>query len=348
MKTQKLFLSSLPNGSKLRAIADPAQSVLIYDRKLESVSREFKTWSRKFPHRYAVSSGEKLKDLKLVAGHFQKLSTLASGLSPKTLTVVAVGGGSVGDFAGFFASVFKRGVRLVHVPSTWLAAIDSSHGGKTALNISGIKNQIGTFYSASSVLLVRSLLMNQPESRVQDAMGELAKIALLDGGPWVKKLKRSPLAGGELIWSFLKPAIQAKMNIVDRDPREQSGIRQVLNLGHTVGHVFETAYGWSHGRAVSQGLFFALEFSVAEGFLKSSDALDIYELLETQFGLAKEWAHQPLSSRRFTDLLLQDKKRTSKDQVTFIFLPRMGHARRESVPVQNILREARRQGVVAK
>jgi 3-dehydroquinate synthase len=311
-------------------------------------SGEFKSWLRKFPHRYAVTSGENLKDLKQVAGHFQKLSKLASELSPKTMTVVAVGGGSVGDFAGFFASVFKRGVRLVHVPSTWLAAVDSSHGGKTALNISGVKNQIGTFYPADKVLLVRSLLMGQPEIRVKDAMGELAKIALIDGGPWVRRLKRNSLVGSDLLWNFLKPAIQAKMKIVDQDPREKTGIRQVLNLGHTVGHVFETAYGWPHGQAVSQGLFFALEYSVADGALKSRDALEIYDLLEKKFSLAREWPHRPLSARRFSDLLLQDKKRSNGNQITFIFLSRIGKPMRRSVTVSNILREARRQGVVAK
>lgn len=252
---------------------EPTSTLVIFDRRLETVSPAFRRWVRQFPYRYAVSSGEKLKQLRQFPVHFENIAEIAAPLTPRSMTVVAVGGGSVGDFAGFFASVYKRGVSLVHIPSTWLAAIDSSHGGKTALNNGRTKNQLGTFYPASQVLLERELLESQPSQRIQDGMGELGKIAIIDGGTWVRQLEASRLRGADLLWKFLKPAIQAKMKIVSRDPREQTGTRQILNLGHTVGHVFEAHYGWSHGHAVAQGLFFALDFALQRGDLSPREGL---------------------------------------------------------------------------
>ena len=346
-----IFMDRCPRGIRgwqrfAGTVADPESSVLIYDRKLEEISPEFRAFLKKFPRHYGVRSGESLKDAHKFLGHCGKLIALAGGLSPRSMTVVAVGGGSVGDFAGVFASLYKRGVRLVHVPTTWLAAIDSAHGGKTALNWRGVKNQLGTFHPAESVVLIRSLLETQPASRALDAMGELAKIALLDGGSWVKKLERSRATGGALLWEFLKPAIEAKLKIVARDPREILGHRQLLNFGHTYGHVMEAAYGWSHGRAVSQGLFHAIELGVSLGEMSPDQGLRAIEMLETKFGLEREQPRKAISSRRFRELLLQDKKRSSANDVTFVFLKGMGRAKRAGVPVDDLLAFAQSRGWV--
>src|SRR5690606_32869940 len=139
-QTELVFLNHFSKAAK---VADHRHSLVIYDQILARVSPQFRTWVNQFPFRYAVKSGETLKDLEAFAQHARKLSKIAEPLAPRQMTVVAVGGGSVGDFAGFFASIYKRGVSLIHVPSTWLAAVDSSHGGKTALNSFGAKNQFG-------------------------------------------------------------------------------------------------------------------------------------------------------------------------------------------------------------
>lgn len=347
--TRLAFLPVLPKpGRRGQAVFDPAHTLLIYDERLPRVSRAVASWIRKFPHRYPVASGEKLKDVRRLPAHVEKLAKISAPLSPRTMTVVALGGGSVGDFAGFFASIFKRGVRLVHIPSTWLAAIDSSHGGKTALNVAGAKNQIGTFYPADAVVLVREVLRAQPEERVKDAMGEFGKVALLDGGAWVRDLERSRLNGEDLLWKFLKPAIESKLKVVARDPKEQTGHRQILNLGHTVGHVIEAALGVSHGVAVGQGLFFALEFSERLGLISSRDMDRALRLLSTQLGLTPELPRKPIAASRFKDLLLQDKKKSGRSDVTFIFLRGFGKPERRSVPIRELVDEGRRQGWVAK
>lgn len=333
------------NFSEAERIVDPGQSLVIYDQRLMRVSREFQSWLGQFPFRYGVRSGEALKDLDAFAGHAKKISKIASALPSRRMSVIAAGGGSVGDFAGFFASIYKRGVPLLHIPSTWLAAVDSSHGGKTALNANGVKNQFGTFYPAERVVLVRSLLESQPVERAQEALAELAKIALIDGGAWTRELERTRLRNERLIWKFLPSAIESKLKIVRRDPREETGIRQLLNLGHTVGHVLESAHGWAHGRAIAQGLFFTLEFSLNRNLIPSGEVERARALLEGPCGLKKE-SPKPLSAREFRSLLVQDKKREARDEVTFIFLKRFGKAERARVAIEEIVREAQRQGLV--
>jgi 3-dehydroquinate synthase len=335
--SQNLYLSSLAQISS-RSRTNSKLSVLIYDSILE---KNFSSELAAFPHRFAVESGEKLKTLESFASFCERLSRASVDLPARQLTVVAMGGGSVGDFAGFFASVYKRGVRLIHVPSTWLAAVDSAHGGKTALNVGGAKNQIGTFYSADAVCLVRPLLESSGPERVEDAMGELAKIALIDGGKWVSSLEKTRLYGAELMWKFLKPAVESKMKIVKRDPFELKGLRQVLNLGHTMGHVIESVGGLSHGAAVAQGLFFALEFSRESGLLKSA-AFDRAMSLMGVLGLAPHPVAMPLEAVRRA--FFADKKRDKEGSITFVFLRGVGRVERREISINDLVSEARRQG----
>src|SRR5690606_36298588 len=106
--------------------------------------------------------GEELKQIKNFPGHIRKISKVLGEANHRGLTIIVVGGGSVGDFGGFVASVYRRGVNLIHIPSTWLAAVDSSHGGKTALNVFSVKNQIGSFYPAKEIYLLEPLLATLP------------------------------------------------------------------------------------------------------------------------------------------------------------------------------------------
>lgn len=337
-------LKTLPQNPS--AVSDPQTTLLIYDRRLFSASKEFKVWAKSFPHQRGFVGGEKLKALSAFPQNAEKLAHLVRHIAPHELTVLAVGGGSIGDFAGFFASVFKRGVRLVHMPTTWLAALDSSHGGKTALNASGAKNQFGTFYPAESVVLVGSLLNTQPRARVLDAMGELGKIALLDRSLF-RILAKSRLHEAELLWSCLPLAILAKQKIVAKDPHERMGHRQILNLGHTVGHVFETTFGWSHGFSVAQGLFFALDFARQLEILSPKDFAKASEFLVLRLGLSDITEKRPfLSKVAFEKLLGADKKRMTEHKVVFVFLTGIGKPLRRAILFSEIVREAQRQGWV--
>ncbi len=307
---------------------------------------EFKKWVGRFEAAYAVDAGEKLKDFDRFAKHLKKLNLLVSDLSPRSLEVVAVGGGSVGDFAGFFASIYKRGVKLTHFPTTYLSAIDSAHGGKTALNLSGGKNQIGSFYPAEQVWIVSSLLKSQTEAQLSDARGELAKISVIDSKVWKLVSKDSGLISFKEFMKLMKPAVEAKMRIVLKDPLEQSGVRQILNLGHTLGHVIESQSKISHGAAVSQGLIFALRFSCRRGDLGFSKLEQVEGLLLDRFAIRPS----PFQLKRsdVVNLLRKDKKRSAKDTVSFVFVKAPGKPIVKTIEVSEIVDEANRQGWIKK
>jgi len=323
-----------------------AKDLLIIDKnvlvKLPGLTRDWRFV-------YAVEAGEELKSFAGFAARLEQILELWKTPISRSSRIVAVGGGSVGDFAGFIASVLKRGVRLEHVPSTWLAAIDSAHGGKTALNVGGVKNQIGTFYPAQAVHLVREILDTQPEGRALEGLGELVKIALLEGDKMFAALidgaGEKPAA---LLWKLLEPAIAAKYAVVRQDPQELSGARKILNLGHTMGHVFEAAYGRSHGESVTQGLWFALEWSRHKNILSSREwdkIRDVFVRLNLQ-----RWTDQvdfiSLEARSVLALLAQDKKMTADDKVDFVFLRTVGGPVVQPVMIEEIMLEGIRQGWV--
>lgn len=214
IQSQLFFLNRAPLKSEWGE-----NIILIYDSFLDSTP--YRQFIQKFPIRYKVTGGEQLKSIDALPGHLRKLSQLSSPLQSRDLTFVVLGGGSVGDFGAFVASIFKRGVRLVMIPSTWLAAIDSSHGGKTALNINGTKNQIGSFYPASEVYLFRDLLLDQPPRRVQEAFGEVVKMGLIAGGPLWKKISCLKNFDSKKLWLMLPQLIAEKYKIVKKDPFEK-------------------------------------------------------------------------------------------------------------------------------
>lgn len=325
MKTKLLLSSTLPQQFSFQ------NSVLIYDKKLEKF---FSGWIRKFEKKYAVTAGEKLKDAKYFYSHVEKLHQLCRLLGKNELQVVAFGGGSVGDFAGLFASLYRRGTKLIHVPSTWLAALDSSHGGKTALNIQGSKNQLGTFYCAEQTIVCHEVLLSLGDQRFYEASAEATKVALLQGGKLYKKM--SQVRNVHQLMPLLPDLIAAKLKIVRRDPEEKNGIRQLLNLGHTMGHVFESSQKIPHGKAVSLGLRFAIEWSAhLQGAAFNSELIGIAtkaELWQALKGL-----------RDVQKLLLQDKKSTAKNKLRFIFLNKPGDPFIQEVSVKEILNEIKRQ-----
>ncbi|HRK06409.1 MAG TPA: hypothetical protein PLZ57_01465 [Pseudobdellovibrionaceae bacterium] len=354
-------LQELKSGA--RAL-DSNRSIVMIDARVARLPG-VKSWLAAFPFRRVLRAGEDLKTLASFQREVEFWQRRWGAKLNRDFSVIAIGGGSVGDFAGFVASVYWRGLRLVHVPSTWLAALDSAHGGKTALNVGGAKNQIGSFHPAEEVILVRELLAAQPPARAVEARGELLKMALLDGGAWAKPVRaayerelrsaahgngaKEALANGalgtapnweKLIWKSLPSVVEAKLRVVRRDPREQSGERRILNLGHTWGHVLEATHNWPHGRCVELGLHFADEYF-------GSDFCD-----ETHRSALRVLPRLPRAQKtraRVTraealQRLARDKKRSGAEHVVMIQARGWGKVRRVRVELQSILDFAAAEG----
>lgn len=349
MRSHVVYSENLPTKQKLlEALGKESHDfVVIYDKRLLK-NADFKKWIPGFRSAIGFDAGEKLKDLASFPKNLEKvLKAVPSTFSRTSLTVIAVGGGSIGDFAGFIASIWKRGVSLVHIPSTWLSAFDSAHGGKTALNFSGIKNQFGTFYPAEAIFIVQDLLRSLPPKELKSAAGELAKAAVIDREV-AAMLAQTQLKDFEAYWQMLPSVIEAKYKIVEQDPKEEKGLRQILNLGHTLGHVFEAGYEMPHGEAIGYGLQFATEWSAHRGYLKGGDNDSIKQLLFDNALLPNRdhfaKTYKRLRRDKIEKILSYDKKLIDKTHVQFVFIERIGSVFTKKVTLDSLLTDAERQG----
>ena len=221
----------------------------------------------------AMADGEQHKNL---ATFTMLHRQLAEHRCDRKTTVVALGGGVVGDTAGFVAATYMRGVRLVQVPTTLLSMVDSSVGGKVAVDIPEGKNLVGAFKQPAAVLIDPTVLATLPPVEYRCGMAEALKHGLLADVTLLEPRLHAP----DQIESFLERAIRVKVDVVEQDPFEQ-GLRQTLNLGHTFGHALEqvSQYAWKHGEAVAVGLVAAARLSSRLKLLDEQTAIQIEDLL---------------------------------------------------------------------
>ena len=192
--------------------------------------------------------------------------------------IIAFGGGMVGDLAGFAASILKRGCPYVQVPTTLLAQVDSSVGGKTAINAAGGKNMVGAFHQPAYVLIDPETLATLPERELAAGYAEVVKYGLIDDPAFFAwcEANGAALLGGDAAARLhaIEHCVRAKARIVGEDERETKGRRALLNLGHTFGHAVEAESGYAvlHGEAVAIGMVLAFRFSAERGLCPAADA----------------------------------------------------------------------------
>jgi len=247
--------------------------------------------------------------------------------------VVALGGGVIGDLAGFAAAIVRRGIDYVQVPTTLLAQVDSSVGGKTAIDSPHGKNLVGAFHQPALVVADTALLDTLPEREFRAGYAEVAKYGLLGDAAffaWLEANWRDVFAGGPAREHAIATSCRAKAAIVARDERE-TGDRMLLNLGHTFGHAFEAAAGYSdrllHGEAIAVGMALAFEFSARRGLMPQAEAERAVRHLAA-VGLPtrlSQIAGGPPDVGRLMDLIAQDKK-VKRGKLTFILARGIGLA----------------------
>jgi len=241
--------------------------------------------------------------------------------------VIAVGGGTVGDLAGFAAAVWQRGIRLVGVPTTLLAMVDSSIGGKTGINGTRTKNAIGAFWQPSAVIADLACLQTLPATSYRDAFAEVVKYAVaMDRGLadlLQKERSRLLAADKAMLERVVFRCVAAKALIVAKDEREK-GPRAILNYGHTAGHALEAATGFriSHGRAVAFGMRVAARVALSME-LCSKRLVETQDELLTAYGLPDRVPH--VDPARVLAAIPRDKK-ARRGKVAWVMPRRMGHA----------------------
>jgi 3-dehydroquinate synthase len=278
-----------------------------------------------------IADVETAKTLQTVA---QVIDSLVQARADRASVVVALGGGVVGDVAGFAASVFMRGVRVVQVPTTLLAQVDSAVGGKTGVNHPSSKNLIGTFHQPSVVVCDTSVLRSLPERELSAGLAEVLKHGLLaDSEYFERTVSDLPALLGlndEALAAAIARSCQIKAQIVGRDERER-GERALLNLGHTFGHAIEalTGFGrWLHGEAVGCGLCLAGDLSSRLGLIGPAEVERIaYAVAQARLparieGLSKAAAIQAM----------RGDKKAHAGRIRFVVLERIGHAIQREAP----------------
>ncbi|WP_212629125.1 3-dehydroquinate synthase [Pseudomonas sp. KB-10] len=244
-------------------------------------------------------------------------------------TVIALGGGVIGDMAGFAAACYQRGVDFIQVPTTLLSQVDSSVGGKTGINHPLGKNMIGAFYQPQAVLIDTASLHTLPERELSAGLAEVIKYGLICDEPFLAWLESNMDALRALDGAALTYAIErscaAKARVVGADERE-SGVRATLNLGHTFGHAIETEQGygvWLHGEAVAAGTVMALEMSHRLGWLSAADRDRGVRLLQAA-GLPVV-PPRDMTPEQFLEHMAVDKK-VLDGQLRLVLLKRLGEA----------------------
>lgn len=291
----------------------------------------------------SVPPGESSKSLESTQRLWSKLCQLGAD---RSTAILAVGGGMVTDLAGFVASTYLRGLPFYSCPTSLLAMVDASVGGKVGIDLPEGKNLVGQFYPAVAVAVDPELLGTLPAKERASGMAEVIKHAILDGGPlWSTVTSQSP----DALWSkparekLVREAVEVKLQVVVVDPYETSGLRATLNLGHTFGHALEwsSQFELRHGEAVGLGMLAALRLSRSLGFLEEDfepeliDALTRWEL-PTSLPQPERpcWDWQPLEKA-----LGRDKK-TSSGVWNFILPRRPGQVERVSAPAPELVRQA--------
>jgi 3-dehydroquinate synthase len=256
------------------------------------------------------------------------LDALLENRCERRTTIIALGGGVVGDIAGFAAAVYQRGVPFVQVPTTLLAQVDSAVGGKTAINHPLGKNMVGAFYQPRVVLADTDTLSTLPPRELSAGLAETIKYGFirdLEFLDWLESHMDALLAReAEALGYAIERSCVNKAEIVGADEHE-GGVRMLLNFGHTFGHAIETATGygtWLHGEAVGMGMVLAARLSEQLGYIDAADVERVERLLER----AQVPVRAPdLGAREYIDLMGHDKK-VQGGRLKFILLRSLGDA----------------------
>ena len=272
---------------------------------------------------YVFSPGEEHKTLETVSGI---LEFLAARHFTRGDCLIALGGGITGDIAGFAASVYMRGIRFVQIPTTLLAAVDSSVGGKTGVNLTGLKNQVGAFWQPSLVICDPDTFDTLPEREMRNGMAEVIKYAAIcDEG-------LADTLNGD-ICDIISRCVNIKSEIVSRDERD-NGERMLLNFGHTFGHAVECASEERipHGMAVGIGMMMASRLAERIGYCEKGMESRMAELLACH-GLPLEAPEYPPSV--LFEAMKNDKKR-SGGRVTLVLPERFGKCSLHTVTMEEL------------
>lgn len=318
-------------GEAVKKVISPCKAAIVTDSTVvhfyEETVRKSLTEAGFSVCTFVFPAGEASKNIHTLS---HLLEFLAKEEMTRTDMIVALGGGVTGDLAGFGAAVYLRGIPFVQIPTTFLAAIDSSVGGKTAVDLEAGKNLAGAFYQPKLVLCDTDVLQTLPEVVFADGIAEALKYGVLGDAALFEKI-----AGGDFrqdLEEIIETCVSMKRDVVEEDEFD-TGKRQLLNLGHTFGHAIEqkSHFQMTHGHAVAIGMHLIAKAAEAKGIAEKGTAATIAKALE-QNQLPKETTFSPAEVAEGT---LRDKKRRG-GTISFVFPKKIGDCEIVKIPVEEV------------
>ena len=318
-------------GELLREVSAPGMAAIVSDDTVYALygERTVKALEKAGyrVHSFTFPAGEGSKNLSTYA---DVLHFLGEHRFSRSDVVVALGGGVVGDLAGFAAATYQRGMGFAQIPTTLLAAVDSSVGGKTAVNLASGKNQVGCFYQPSLVLCDPDTLRTLPPEEYRNGCAEVIKYAVLRSEPFFDALRAEPVSAQ--VEHVIATCVGMKRDLVAADEFDRA-IRQLLNLGHSFGHAVEKCsdYAVPHGCGVAIGMAIIARAAAKRGICTDDTCAQILALLR-QYGLPTETA---FTRDALTDAARSDKK-IADGKLHLIVPERIGRCRIETIPAADI------------
>lgn len=319
---QKLFQTKLKKICPSKEIIFISNKTLapIFRNKIQSILP--KSFQAKW---ILIADGEVHKTLQTVESIYHQLLKLKAH---RKTTLIALGGGVIGDITGFVAATYLRGVPFIQIPTSLLAQVDSSVGGKTGVDLKEGKNLVGAFYQPQIVLIDSFSLKTLPHREFLCGLSEIIKYGLIWDKNFFEKIEKNKKAilnkELKIIHELIHRSCQIKAEIVSLDEKE-SGLRSLLNLGHTLGHAIETLSGFGkilHGEAVAMGMVYAAKLSEEKGYTKEKISQRLVDLLDF-FNMPSQW---PIYSKKSYQKVLKLDKKASKDTINYIALRKIGKA----------------------
>lgn len=284
-----------------------------------------------------IPDGEQYKTLHEMEQIYRQLSTFDLD---RNSAVIALGGGVVGDMAGFAAATYLRGLPLVQMPTTLLAQVDSSVGGKTGINLPAGKNMVGAFYQPRIVLIDPLVLRTLDNRELRSGLAEVIKYSVIRDREFFlylqKNMDKALIRDQSVVPAIIKTCCTIKAAITAKDEREEGGVRAILNFGHTIGHAIETLTQYNkyrHGEAVAMGMAAAAKLSALWGYSTSDDCQQLIALLEAA-GLPTRLPD--FSASDYLHAIQKDKKRTLGN-MRMVLMKRIGEVFIEEVPAKKLI-----------
>lgn len=320
--TSFYFDGSLADLAKL---ADKSQAVLVTDENVfRAQQKKLKGWNT-----IVIKAGEEFKVQATVDSIVDQLVTM--GADRKTV-LVGVGGGVVTDLTGYVAAIYMRGLSFGFVPTSILAMVDASIGGKNGIDVGVYKNLVGTIRQPEFLLYDHSLLKSLPKPEWVNGFAEIIKHACIRDAPMFRELEKKKLSyyqqNKPALAKLIRRNVSIKATVVQKDEFE-AGDRRLLNFGHTLGHAIENLYELSHGQAISIGMVAAC--MISEAFTGFKDTARVAGTLE-KYGLP---THATFDGKAVMNVLKMDKKRV-KDSMNYILLNKIGQGLVRKIPIDQL------------